>query len=495
MRLVSELMEWSALSSCARDVLKDKENFIKNRREFSAILNSNSLTINLTHQLIDGPIFSCLQNYSKKIRTISTVESIFHGKKINVSENNIVTHALYRSPDLFKRAVEHQLLSNEAKKTLSGIKNFVKHFHEFDCRLKDVVNIGIGGSDLGPKFVIDALRPFKTTPLNFHFVSNIDPYALSSILNELDPKETAVIISSKSFGTFETIENANLAVQWLSQSNDYLDKLYAITERQDKAINFGIKQENILPMHKGVGGRFSVFSSMGALVALAIGFEGFLNFLKGGNAFDQHVLSKKENNIAHLKALVDFWNINFLNANSQAIIPYSEQLRLLVPYLQQLMMESNGKSVSLEGRELDYKTCPIIWGGVGSASQHSFHQLLMQGTNDLLVDFIEVKRGVSENQRHQLQLNNQLFSQSRALWFGNSTTEKNKLKKVKGLQQHSIITLSEISASSLGMLLAFYEYQTIYLGRLWGINSFDQPGVELGKRLSTSEENLYDVSV
>jgi glucose-6-phosphate isomerase len=489
MSLVSELKEWSDLSSYASCLLEDKQRFIKEVTPVQTCVQCGALELDLSKQLIDESIIRSLQKYSSKVQAVSKVESIFIGEKLNVSEDNSVTHAAYRSIELFKHGSEFSKLECEANRSLEQIKMLSCKVRETDSPFTDVVNIGIGGSDLGPRFVIEALTPFQETDLRFHFVSNIDPYAISSILDKLDPCKTMVVVSSKSFGTFETIENAKVARSWLADSGVLEEHLFAITAQKDKALSFGIKEANILPMHEGVGGRFSVFTSIGALIAIAIGFENFNAFLAGGNAIDRHVLSYRDKNIAHLKALVDFWNINFLGATSHAIIPYAEQLKLLIPYLQQLMMESNGKSVSFDGCEINYQTCPIIWGGVGSASQHSFHQLLMQGTNQLAVDFIRIKEACANPSSQQALLNRQLDSQSKALWMGNHQTETDRLKKVKGLQPHSIITLNDISPRSLGALLAFYEYQTIYLGMLWGINSFDQPGVELGKKLSLEPES------
>ena len=350
----------------------------------------------------------------------------------------------------------------------------------------DVIHIGIGGSDLGPRLALAALRGSAAQALRVHFVANVDPHELDTVLARCDTATTLVIIISKTFGTAETLLNAAHARTWLARAADPQNtpgdhaNLIAVTNNPGAARAFGVSPSQILSLPDWVGGRFSLWSAVGLSVMLAFGSETFDALLAGAAEMDEHFAgSPPERNAPVILALLSVWNINFLGAQSRAVLPYSQRLALLPDYLQQLEMESNGKRIGRAGKVLAYATAPVIFGNVGANSQHSFHQLLHQGTHLIPSEFIVLRAG--DNARsHMLAVN--ALAQSAALMAGDAAQPE----ATPGNQPSTTIVLPELNARTLGALLALYEHKVFVEGVLWDINSFDQPGVEFGKRLANT---------
>jgi glucose-6-phosphate isomerase len=331
------------------------------------------------------------------------------------------------------------------------------------------VHLGTGGSDLGPRLLVDALG--QGSGLEVRFAANLDPLDLARALEGADPASTLVVAVSKTFTTQETLANARAAKAWLGGRG----RLYAVTANEAVARAFGAAE--VLPMWDWVGGRFSVWSAVSFSALAALGAATFDELLAGANDMDRHFYDAPlEQNVPALLALVGVWNVNFLGATSHCVVPYVHALRLLPSYLQQLEMESNGKRVDREGRAVDYATAPVLWGGEGTVSQHSFHQLLHQGTRTVPVDFIVA--GVSA------ELDAHAEAQSRALAFGTADRTLPAHREYPGNRPSSTLRLDKLDARHLGRLLAAYEHKVFTQGVIWNINSFDQWGVELGKRLA-----------
>jgi glucose-6-phosphate isomerase len=333
-------------------------------------------------------------------------------------------------------------------------------------RFKRVVNLGTGGSDLGPRLLADALTD---DVLDVRFAANVDPHDLERALQGAQPDQTLFIIASKTFTTQETMANAQAAKQWGGKH------FHAVSSNVDLAKKFGVTE--VLPMWDWVGGRFSVWSAVGFSAMCAIGPQAFAEFHAGAREVDEHFAAAPlERNIPVLMALIGVWNTNFLGCTTHAVLPYSNALRLLPMYLQQLEMESNGKQVDREGRKADYATAPILWGGEGTVSQHSFHQLLHQGTQVVPADFIEL--GLEKN------LTANCRAQADALALGTDDPKLPPHKQYPGNRPSSLLSLEKVTARNLGRLIALYEHKVFTQGVIWNINSFDQWGVELGKEMA-----------
>ena len=392
----------------------------------------------------------------------------------------------------------------------------VEKIHAGQCRgatgevIQDVVNIGVGGSDLGPLMVSHALSDFKKStykPLNVHFVSTIDGSQLSDLLHQLRPETTLFIISSKSFGTIDTLSNAQTVRLWLEkalgqESQILKHHFIGVSTKADKMTEWGIAAENQFLLWDWVGGRYSLWSCIGFPIALTIGVDGFKQLLAGAYAVDQHFQTAPfEHNIPVLMGLLGAWNNNFLDIQTHAVLPYDGRLKYFASYLQQLEMESNGKSIQRDGKKVDLDTCPIIWGEVGPNAQHAFYQLLHQGSQAVSCDFIApVQRYQAQQftyvdnaealvEQHHLALSNCL-AQSRLLAFGNQALNQHEVqdlpeyKQYEGNQPSSTILLQELNPYSLGMLIAMYEHKVFVQSVLWNINPFDQWGVEKGKEIA-----------
>jgi glucose-6-phosphate isomerase len=382
--------------------------------------------------------------------------ALLAGGEINSTEKRAAWHTALRAGDAAPR---------EVKETLARMKTLCERARS-EKRFKRIVNLGTGGSDLGPRLLADALGDGR---LEVRFAANVDPCDLSRALEGAEPASTLFIVASKTFTTQETMANAAAAKRWGAEA------FYAVTSNVEAAKAFGA--DEILPMWDWVGGRFSVWSAVGFAAACAMGFDSFQDFLAGGGEIDQHFAEAPlEKNVPALMALIGVWNGNFLGAPTHAVLPYSNALRLLPAFLQQLEMESNGKRIDREGRGLDYATAPIVWGGEGTVSQHSFHQLLHQGTHVVPVDFVDIgeDRVLSAN----------LWAQADALAHGTDDPKLPAHRQYPGNRPSSILCFDKVSPRNLGRLIALYEHKVFTQGVIWNINSFDQFGVELGKELA-----------
>jgi glucose-6-phosphate isomerase len=376
-------------------------------------------------------------------------EALLSGKPVNTSEKRAAWHTALRAGCSAPK---------EVQETLSRIKKLTGELRERKP-FKTIINLGTGGSDLGPRLLADALGD---NTLDVRFAANADPRDLGRALEGADPVSTLFIVVSKTFTTQETIANATAARNWLNGKKQFI----AVTANETEARKFGATE--ILPMWDWVGGRFSVWSAVGLAAACAMGFGKFEQFLAGAREIDEHFASTSiEKNIPALMALAGVWNTNFLGCATHAVLPYSNALRLLPAYLQQLEMESNGKRVDRNGRLVEYSTSPVVWGMEGTVSQHSFHQLLHQGTQCVPCDFIDISSDeiLSANAR----------AQADTLAFGSEDGQ------YPGNRPSSILFLEGLNAKNLGRLLALYEHKVFVQGIIWNLNSFDQPGVELGK--------------
>jgi glucose-6-phosphate isomerase len=388
-------------------------------------------------------------------------DALLCGQPVNNTEKRAALHSALRAGDS---------APDEVKQVLQKMKALVTSLRK-GKKYTRIVNLGTGGSDLGPRLVADALSDDE---LDVRFAANVDPKDLERALEGADPATTLFVVVSKTFTTQETMSNAEAAKKWLG-ARDTSKHFIAISANRDLAKTFGAFET--LPMWDWVGGRFSVWSAAGFSAACAIGFENFEAFLAGGRDIDLHFsTAEPEKNIPVLMALIGVWNTNFLGAATHAVLPYSNALRLLPAYLQQLEMESNGKRVDRQGRELHYASAPVLWGAEGTVGQHSFHQLLHQGTQMIPADFIDV----SSNEI----LSANLSAQAEALAFGTTDPELPPHKQYPGNRPSSTLQLEKLDARTLGRLIALYEHKVFVQGVIWNINSFDQWGVELGKELA-----------
>ncbi|MBI1452616.1 glucose-6-phosphate isomerase [Acinetobacter sp. FL51] len=441
------------------------------------------------------------------------IKRLFSDELINYTEYRAAMHWALRLP---KNDQVHPELAKQVHEQLDRMYALVNKIHEGQYRgatgevIQDVVNIGVGGSDLGPLMVSHALSDFKKTtekPLNTHFVSTIDGSQLSDLLHKLRPETTLFIISSKSFGTIDTLSNAQTVRLWLEkalgqESQILKHHFIGVSTKPEKMTAWGIAPENQFLLWDWVGGRYSLWSCIGLPIALTVGVDGFKQLLAGAYAIDQHFQTAPfEQNIPVLMGLLGAWNNNFLDIQTHAVLPYDGRLKYFASYLQQLEMESNGKSTQRDGEKVQWDTCPIVWGEVGPNAQHAFYQLLHQGTQSVSSDFIApIKRYNSQQftyvdnaealiQQHHLALSNCL-AQSRLLAFGNQALNQNevvdlpKYKKYDGNQPSTTILMQELNPYSLGMLIAMYEHKVFVQSVLWNINPFDQWGVEKGKEIA-----------
>ena len=396
---------------------------------------------------------------------------------------------------------------NETLERMRGIANQINAGEHIGFRgdaITDVVNIGIGGSDLGPRLVSEALRPYWGS-VRCHYVANVDPADLQDTLSELNAATTLFIICSKSFRTEETLANSLAAREWLwgagADDRDLYRHFFAVTTNLDAAREFGIPANNCLPLWDWVGGRYSVWSAIGLSCAIAVGWENFSHFLAGAHAMDEHFrTAETAANMPMLAALLEVWYTSFLKAGSHLVLPYDHALRKLPDFLQQLTMESNGKRVSSTGATLDYDTAPVLWGCAGTLGQHSFHQMLHQGTRLCPVDFVLPLSTHTDLPKQHARVVANCLAQSRALMVGRSLESARESLLRRGLNEQSatalaphlsmpgnrpssIISMPALTPETLGALLALYEHRTFCSAQLWGINAFDQWGVELGKEI------------
>lgn len=477
-------------------------------------VEQEQLVLDFSKHRIDQNVLNGLVDLAHAQDLTQWIQRLFSLEEINYTEQRAAMHWALRAPEQNQQA--NLEITVQVHTQLERMYSLVEKIHAGQYRgatgevIQDVVNIGVGGSDLGPLMVTHALSDFKVAtakPLDVHFVSTMDGSQLSDLLHQLRPETTLFIISSKSFGTIDTLSNAQTVRQWLEKAlgkNSHVLKHHfiGVSTKPDKMSEWGIAPENQLLLWDWVGGRYSLWSCIGLPIALTVGVDGFKQLLAGAYAIDQHFQTAPfAQNIPVLMGLLGVWNNNFLDIQTHAVLPYDGRLKYFAAYLQQLEMESNGKSTQRNGEKVGSATCPIVWGEVGPNAQHAFYQLLHQGTHKVSCDFIAPVKRYNANQftyaenaealveQHHLALSNCL-AQSRLLAFGNQALSADEVeglptyKQYEGNQPSSTILLKELNPYSLGMLIATYEHKVFVQSVLWNINPFDQWGVEKGKEIA-----------
>lgn len=458
-------------------------------------LTVDQLYLDYSKNFLTKEIMKQLYYLAQSCNVTSAIKQLMSGEIVNKTENRPALHTALRQSSVSSLIGNKEImLEIEAEK--EKMFHIVRQLQQGQWlgatgkAITHVVNLGIGGSDLGPMMALEALKSYEQSTLKIHFVSNVDPIAIYSKLAELDPATTLFIVSSKSFTTIETLTNAQVAKKWLQDNlkTKISNHFIAVTANRAKAQQFEIAPNNILSFWEWIGGRYSIWSTIGLPLALSIGVAQFEEFLMGARMMDAHFLEAPiSENMPIILALIGIWYINFWNANTLAVLPYSENLRLFPAYLQQLDMESNGKSVQHTGKSVGYATGPILWGQAGTNGQHAFYQLLHQGTHFIPIDFIVASKGNTQaTAQHQLLVANCL-AQAQGLMQG-SENESIKLahEQMPGNKPSNMLLLNKITPRALGELLALYEHKVFVQGVIWQINSFDQPGVELGKKLANT---------
>ncbi|NCC03681.1 MAG: glucose-6-phosphate isomerase [Proteobacteria bacterium] len=434
---------------------------------------------------------SLLLALAKEQEVATWRDRMFAGEKINNTEGRAVLHTALRSKETAPLLVDGKDVRPEIAATQSKMQRFSNEVRDGVWRgatgktITDIVNIGIGGSDLGPRFVVGALRDLTTGP-RVHFVANVDAADINGVLRTLNPETTLFVVVSKTFTTQETLLNANTARTWLVShlGNQSVAKHFvAVSTNKEAVQSFGIQTDNMFTMWDWVGGRYSLWSAAGLSIALAIGWEGFKALLDGAASMDRHFQTAPlDQNIPVLFALLSLWYRSFWGTSAEAVLPYSERLRDLPRYLQQLNMESNGKSVTREGEAVDYNTGPIIFGECGSVGQHSFHQWLHQGRDIVPAEFIGIAQDDQNRPEHHAVLSAHMKAQIEALRAGR--VDPDPARTNLGNKPTFVLTLPTLGPYPLGQLLALYEHKVFVQGVVWNLNSFDQFGVEHGKKLA-----------
>lgn len=448
-------------------------------------ITAGPIYLDYSKNRIDGDTRRLLLQLADDIGLKQAIEAQFTGAHINETEDRAVGHTQLRN---------FEEMPKEVKKTLSQMKRFSKQVRSGKWTgysgktITDVVNIGIGGSDLGPDMVCEALRYYQDKQ-RVHFISNVDGDHVMEQLKGLDRETTLFIIVSKTFTTQETLSNANTVRNWFLQKATQLDierHFVAVSTNIEGVTAFGIAPQNIFPMWDWVGGRFSLWSAVGLSIACAVGYNNFEGLLKGAHEMDRHFRDAKfTRNMPVMLALLSVWYNNFFGAESECVVPYSQYMSKLVAYLQQGVMESNGKQIDRNGNPVTYQTGTIVWGSTGTNAQHAFFQLIHQGTKLIPVDFIATREALHGNQDHQDKLLANCFAQTQALMEGtHGTTPETVYKTFEGNKPTNTILLDKLTPESLGGLIALYEHKLFVQGIVWNIFSYDQWGVELGKKLA-----------
>ena len=476
--------------------------------------------VDFSKNRITSETFKYLLELADDVKLKAAIESQFSGEIINQTEGRAVLHTALRAPESYNVKVDGENVVPEVYKVKRKIETFTNEIVNGDLKgytgkpFDTIVNIGIGGSDLGPAMVVDSLQYYKNH-LTTYFVSNVDGDHVNEVIKKLNPETTLFVIVSKTFTTQETLSNANTLKEWFLKSANEVDiakHFVAVSTNIESVKNFGIDQNNIFPMWDWVGGRFSLWSAVGLSISLAVGYDNYDSLLKGANKMDTHFKNEDfKNNIPVVLALISVWYNNFFGAESEAVIPYSQYLNQFATYLQQGIMESNGKSIDRNGNPIDYETGTLIWGEPGTNSQHAFFQLIHQGTKLVPADFIGFTKSLHGNQDHHDKLTSNFLAQTEALLNGKTEAEVLAegtrediipFKIFQGNKPTNTIFINKLSPESLGKLIAMYEHKIFVQGIIWNIFSYDQFGVELGKQLASKilqefnnvENNEHDSS-
>lgn len=522
----TDLISWKALKA-HRGALQGfsmSEVFAKDPNRFEQFSHSAcGLFLDYSKNLITEETQSLLVALAQEAGVPQAIKAMFAGQAINTSEQRPALHIALRQPPHEAPVVQGEALGPKVQAALAQMERIVQQLQQRDWRgykgdpITDVVNIGIGGSFLGPQVVTEALQPYAhTSGIRCHYLANIDSSEFHQITRCLKAESTLFIVSSKTFTTLETLKNAQAARQWFLDQGGSEACIHrhfiAVTSNIPAAVAFGIPEHQVLPMWDWVGGRYSLWSAIGLPIAIALGMDQFKALLHGAHAMDQHFREAPlEANLPVLMGLLGVWYHNFWDAQSYAFLPYDHYLRDFVKHLQQMDMESNGKTVRQDGKAVSYSTGPIVWGGVGTNGQHAYHQLLHQGTALIPVDFVVPVQSHNPVTDHQAWLYANCLSQSQALMCGKSRAEAEAELRAKGLDEaevqrlapHKVIpgnrpsntlVMERLDPERLGALIALYEHKVFVQGVIWGINSFDQWGVELGKELGKDIYNQLTAS-
>lgn len=484
-----ETKEWKDLllhkNKIARTKISDLfQETPRRANEFSAA--HDGILIDYSKQLMSAQTLKLLFKLLEKTNFKELQESCFKGDPINLSENRAVLHTALRAPKDKSFMVDGFDIMPDIHQTLSRMKTFCEE-NQKSKKYKRIINIGIGGSDLGPNCVCMALRQYALPDCTVEFVSNVDATQLTEALRGANPEEVLIIITSKTFTTQETMTNAQSGKLWLEQNlknKNINDHFVAITANAEEAIKFGIPEERIFPLWDWVGGRFSLWSAVGLSIALYIGFENFRALLDGAHSMDKHFReAHPQENLPVLLALTGVWNRNFMDCDTLALIPYDQYLQRFPAYVQQIDMESNGKHVTREGHKISgYKTGPVIFGAPGTNAQHAFFQLIHQGSFVIPTEFILFAETLNPLGDHFEKLISNALGQTKALMDGREHECPH--RKFEGNRPSVTLLLNRLDPYHLGLLLALYEHKIFVQGIIWDINSFDQWGVELGKEIS-----------
>ncbi len=520
MKNLTELPEWRKLGEHYSEMknVHMRELFQNDSSRYLAFsLRFNGILFDYSKNIINEETKKLLIELANAVKLGKAIESMFNGDKINITEKRAVLHTALRKKRYEVLRLDGVNVVEEIYKVKDAMKSFVDSLRSGKWKgftgkeIKDVVNIGIGGSHLGPEMACKALKHYSDGKIRVHFVSNVDGTDISEKLRELNPETSLFIIASKSFTTQETHTNAKTARTWLvnksCNESSVSRHFVALSTNIEACKSFGIDEANIFGFWDWVGGRYSLWSAIGLSIAVYLGWDAFEELLDGANQADVHFRETPfERNIPVIMALLGIWYSNFFKAESYAVIPYDQYLSRLPEYLQQLDMESNGKSVTISGNLVNYSTGPIIWGSAGTNSQHSYFQLIHQGTRMIPADFIGFVKTLNPAGEHHKIFMSNFFAQTEALMMGKTEEEalgeleksgksKNDIalllphKVFEGNKPTNSILIDKLTPEKLAVLLAFYEHRTFVQGIIWGLNSFDQWGVELGKQLAKNVLN------
>ncbi len=507
-----------------RDLFKDGDRF----KNYSVRLDDIGILFDYSKNIIDDKTKDLLFNLVTASDLKNWTKKIFSGEKINWTEKRAVLHSALRNMSDKPVYVDGKNVMDDIKKVLNKMKVFTQQLRSGKWKgatgkeIKAVVNIGIGGSDLGPRMVCEALKYYADGP-QVYFVSNVDGADIYETLKKLDAETSLFIVASKTFTTQETMTNANTARKWLVEKlgeNAIKNHFVALSTNKEKVAQFGIDTDNMFEFWDFVGGRYSLWSAIGLPIACAVGFDKFEELLSGAYEMDKHFINAPiEQNIPVIMAVLGIWYNNFFNAQSYAVLPYSQYLHRFTAFLQQSDMESNGKTINRDGKKVNYQTGQILWGEPGTNGQHSFYQLIHQGTKLIPADFIGIVNPPEQIADHHDKLMSNFFAQPEALAFGltkeqaidalknaNASEEDIEMlaphKVFEGNKPTNSILLDELTPKTLGALIALYEHKIFVQGIIWQVNSYDQWGVELGKKLANvilpelkqQQQNSHDCS-
>lgn len=483
MKRLTELNVWMSLQQHAQDIrhlsnYQLKKDTLAGQDEL--IIRNKTVGVDFSNQRLNKTILKLLLTLAQQRGLETKIQQLFNGESINLSENRPALHTALRQPHLQPLYVDQRNIIEDiadVKRRIRWLSDKIRQRQWFGFSgkpIKAIVNIGIGGSDLGPRLCMQALAAYTASHLSYHFISDADPLSFDTVINALEPDTTLFIICSKSFRTPETLANAYKALAWIDQK-EFIDRHFiAVTANSEAAYQLNIN--TVLPLWPWVGGRFSFCSAINLITLIAIGYEHFDELLAGAFAMDQHFLTQELScNLPVLLGLIGIWNINFLNINNLLILAYTARLSYFTQYIQQLDMESNGKSLDNQGRSVSYKTAPIVWGGLGNQAQHSYFQLLCQGTQAIAMDMVVINDDVSNLNQRSCDMKMQVLTTG-------INYPNNSVVAIPGNLPLNKISLASCSPFALGELIALYEHKIYVQSVIWDINPFDQPGVESAKQ-------------